>query len=110
MRWHRPKRPKPKSTPLSRRLARRLREAGATLPMRDEEYVIARHTVGYWQRSAGAWVWSLDLPDFYDTGDRVAAQVYGSRWPASECAAKGVTLERRGHGDVEAVPIGTLSL
>lgn len=48
-----------KSSPLARRLVRRLRDAGLYLPEKDEHYALCGHAPGHWQKSSGAWAWSL---------------------------------------------------
>jgi hypothetical protein len=58
---------------LAARLARRLREMGQDVP---EGMVLRRTHAGHWQRSQGAWSWTLDAPDF-------SGLCYGSHYAAS---------------------------
>jgi hypothetical protein len=44
------------------RLVRVLRETGFEIPAK---YVLTRHRPGPWQRSAGAWSWSISMVDPY---------------------------------------------
>lgn len=48
-----------KPSPLSRRLVRRMRESGFTLPGSVENYALQGQSPGHNQKSAGAWAWEL---------------------------------------------------
>lgn len=70
---------------LAVKIARRLVEMGE---LDGEVYdleasEIHRTRAGYWQRSAGAWSWSLDLVR-KDGG--LVYDSFGSQWSATECA------------------------
>lgn len=69
---------------LARKIASRLVEMGeldATDVNLDASW-IDRHRPGHWQRSAGAWSWSLGLVR-NDGG--IVYDSFGSQWPATEC-------------------------
>jgi hypothetical protein len=72
-------------TALSRKLVAAVMKAGWQPYADPDRYVISRVYAGHWQRSAGAWSWSLDhLSD--DTNAKVDASLVGSQFPAAECA------------------------
>jgi hypothetical protein len=68
---------------LSRRLVAQLQADGQDLGSHGpDDFHIHRTGAGHWQRSAGAWSWSLDLNEAdYDPKTRPAD--FGSQWPVS---------------------------
>lgn len=48
-----------KPSPLSRRVVRRLREAGLALAGSIDDYALFGLAPGYWQKTQGAWAWEL---------------------------------------------------
>lgn len=78
------------------RLLRFLREQGVELPGPDRHWRIVRTRAGYWQRSAGAWSWSLEWRS--DNGDLTGAPTaayhsIGSQYSVSECLKPGACLD-----------------
>lgn len=88
------------STPLSRRLIRALREAGADLPGDDGLYFIRRLYPSRGWRSGGAWVWSLDYPAWIGDSQRIraVAQNVGSLWTVTHLMKTGVVITPQGIG------------
>jgi hypothetical protein len=70
---------------LAQKITRRLIEMGELdgTDLNVEASWIDRHRPGHWQRSAGAWSWSLILVR-NDGG--ICHDSFGSQWSATECA------------------------
>ena len=83
MSWYRRKPIPRKSTQLSCKIAGRL-IADGFLEGSKEDFCIRRCYVGHWQRSAGAWVWVLELIDVPGYVRRSSGLSVGSQWPAAE--------------------------
>lgn len=71
---------------LGAKIAQRLVEIGA---LDGSEYDlektgIDRHRPGHWQRSGGAWSWSLEL--VRKDGGTIVYDSFGSQFSATECA------------------------
>lgn len=63
MRRYAPRRKGRNASKMSIELLKRLKAIGVELPGADDDYYIQKTNAGHWQRSAGAWAWSLEIID-----------------------------------------------
>ena len=82
-----------------------LRKNGHEIPGPDSNWRINRTYAGHYQRSSGAWAWSLEwegpLEDPVVRG--ITGQV-GGHWPASVCGRKDSVVEMNEFGQVTIRP------
>ncbi len=91
MAWHRyrtPKLSRPHYSALAERLAKKIeRDTGLVC----DPSTFTRSYAGYWQKSSGAWLWSMQVKDI--------PHEIGSCDPASECVKSKYHLELLNSGD-----------
>jgi hypothetical protein len=90
-----------KPSPLSRRLVRRLREAGFSLPLDDDRYALQGGAAGRNQKAAGCWAWELFSKQRNRKRDEWRPMGIGSCDPASSLRRDTVVTSFTNHGDCE---------
>lgn len=91
-----------KPSPLSARIVKRLRQAGLALPEKDDCYALMGLRPGHWQKSAGAWAWTLYVRRGRGGSYEWTPLNLGSSDPASSLRASSVVSWRKQFGgDVE---------
>jgi hypothetical protein len=90
------------STDLSRWIAQQLIDEGY-IDGRSTDFYIRRTHAGHWQRSEGAWSWTLDVIDMNNYSHPARTTQIGSQWPASHIRKVGFDVDQDS-GNVCLIP------
>jgi hypothetical protein len=91
------------STALSRWIAQSIIDL-EMLDGKATDFYIRRTHAGHWQRSEGAWSWTLDLIDTENRSHPSYGLSVGSPWPASHLRKSGLDAWFNKYGQLECVP------